>query len=74
MAEIIEKARGAVVKNDLQNEKEKPVTKVKCLCIYGTCKENEATCDKCYEGYEGVLCDIRSRSYNRTGMKEKIED
>ena len=74
MAEIIEKSRGAVVKNDLPEETDKPVTKVKCLCVYGTCRQGESTCDKCYDGYEGVLCDIRSRSYNRTGRKETIED
>lgn len=72
MQEIDDKERGAVVHSDLINTKEKHISKIKCLCVYGLCKEGEATCDKCFDGYEGVLCDIRSHSYNRTGAKEKI--
>ena len=31
---------------------------VVCLCVHGTCKERETTCNKCDSGWSGTLCDI----------------
>lgn len=70
---IEQKREGSKIKSDL-DVKEKPVKKVKCLCVNGTCKDGESKCEKCFDGFEGLLCDIRKSSYNRSGAKVIIED
>ena len=41
------------------------VAAVECKCVHGTCKPNESLCNKCYEGWVGVLCDLpKSRTTN----------
>lgn len=71
--EIAKKNKGSKIVEE-QVPKKKEVKKVKCLCVNGTCAEGDYRCEKCYPGFEGVLCDIRTSSYNRTGMKNKIAE
>jgi len=75
--EIKKKSQGAKIAEEpskKKDEEKKVVKKVKCLCVNGTCAEGEFRCNKCNPGFEGVLCDIRKQSYNRTGLKHTIED
>lgn len=34
---------------------------IKCECVHGTCKTGERKCNKCENGWHGVLCDLPNK-------------
>lgn len=53
----------------------KPKAKVvECECVHGTCKEGQATCNKCDSGWTGLLCDQPTKKTKTTKVIDEDEE
>lgn len=65
---MLKSTRTQQMNNEMQQKSHSPVVtspeqasianKVECKCVHGTCNAGESTCNKCFDGWVGVLCDL----------------